>query len=81
MNKITIITGAGFTITEEFAGISTESITNSIRELVIDNLKIDGLTPGEYFYRVLAKHYTVNPKAKDINLEYSKICNLTLFKF
>ncbi len=54
--KITLLTGAG--LSTAFAGLSTWKITNNLRILNVPDLEIDGILPGEYFYRKLCLHYT-----------------------
>ena len=56
--KITILTGAGLTVSKEFANVSTGKITQKIRELQVPGLDIAGMKPGEYFYKKLCLHYT-----------------------
>ncbi len=60
--KVTILTGAGFTVTPEFGGPSTWQLTNKLRNLKISGYEIAGLNPGEYFYKRLCYHYTRNIK-------------------
>ncbi|MBK9415301.1 MAG: SIR2 family protein [Bacteroidetes bacterium] len=60
--KITILTGAGFTVLPHFAGINTQNLTDGIRGINIPNCMIAGKTPGEYFYRKLCFHYTGKTK-------------------
>lgn len=57
-NKVTILTGAGFTVPAEFGGPSTKLLTDKLRSMKIKGYDIDGKTPGEYFYRKLCHHYT-----------------------
>lgn len=56
--KVTILTGAGFTLPPDFGGPSTLFLTDKLRKLKIKNYDIDGKPPGEYFYRKLCYHYT-----------------------
>lgn len=56
--KITILTGAGLTVSKDFAGISTWGITDKLRKLEVPGMDISGMRPGEYFYRKLCLHYT-----------------------
>lgn len=60
--RVTILTGAGFTFSNEFGGPSTLLLTNKLRTLKIPGHSIDGKTPGEYFYRKLCHHYTRRTK-------------------
>ncbi len=61
--KITILTGAGYTCTRDFSGISTESLTNEIRNLEVYGITLGGLKPGEYIYRKLCQHYNNNSRS------------------
>lgn len=61
-NKVTILTGAGFTLPPDFGGPSTAYLTKKLRELDIPRFSIDGKTPGEYFYKKLCHHYTRRTK-------------------
>jgi hypothetical protein len=58
--KVTILTGAGFTLPPDFGGPSTWFLTDKLRKLKIKDYDIDGKTPGEYFYRKLCYHYTIS---------------------
>lgn len=53
--RVTILTGAGFTL--QANSISTKLLTDAIRPLDICGVRIGGQLPGEYFYRLLCKHY------------------------
>ncbi|MEZ5004769.1 MAG: SIR2 family protein [Chitinophagales bacterium] len=57
-DKVTILTGAGFTVPPDFGGPSTKLLTDKLRKLKITHFDINGKTPGEYFYRKLCYHYT-----------------------
>lgn len=70
--KVTILTGAGFTLPPDFGGPSTWFLTDKLRKLRIKNYEIDGKTPGEYFYRKLCYHYTRKIK---------KDCDLSIVNF
>jgi hypothetical protein len=71
-DKVTILTGAGFTVPPEFGGPSTKLLTDKLRTLKISNYDIDGKTPGEYFYRKLCHHYTRKNKTD---------CDLSIVNF
>lgn len=59
MPKVLFLTGAGFTASANFGGVSTWQLTNKLRNLEIAVIgDIDGMRPGEYFYRLLTLHYT-----------------------
>lgn len=57
-SRIAILTGAGLTVSTDFAGVSTAGLTSKLRNLVVPDLDIAGMRPGEYFYRKLCLHYT-----------------------
>lgn len=67
--KITILTGAGFTASSDFAGITTRSLTNGLRTLPILNVSLGGLKPGEYIYRKLCQHYGLEVKTSSIRTD------------
>lgn len=62
LKKVTIITGSGFTVGNKFGCPSTFSLTKGLRNLDFENLEINGLNPGEYFYRLLCNYYKVDPE-------------------
>lgn len=70
--RITILTGAGLTVSPVFSGISTLYLTNKLRNLVIPNYEIGAKNPGEYFYQKLCYHYTRKSKGS---------CDLAIVNF
>lgn len=57
-NRIAILTGAGFTATNDFFGITTNSLTELIKTEKFNGVKIAGKTPGKYFYDILVDYYS-----------------------
>lgn len=58
INRITILTGAGFTASPEFFGITTQGLTDLIKKEKFKGVKIAGKTPGQYFYDILKDFYS-----------------------
>jgi hypothetical protein len=68
--RVTILTGAGFTLSDEFGGPSTIKLTKKLRELEIKNFSIgkDQKTPGEYFYKILCDNYELSIDNGDLSV-------------
>lgn len=64
-NRILILTGAGFTSSKDFFDINTNGITKLIKEDPFNGIKINGKTPGQYFYDELKNHYAYFEKYKN----------------
>ncbi|HRH10998.1 MAG TPA: hypothetical protein PLU73_05765 [Bacteroidia bacterium] len=57
-NRILILTGAGFTASNDFLAITTKSLTDLVKSAEFNGIKINGKTPGQYFYDELKAHYS-----------------------
>ncbi len=73
--RVTILTGAGFTL--PFGTPSTKKLTDIIRNKELSNLGINGKPPGEYFFEKLCKHYKESKSSYDVtNINFETIIHL-----